>query len=174
MNDDQLDDALRLAPRTAAPPEPNWPALEARMRATADHPRRNVLTVAAALALFCLGGLAGIAADRALEGRVDERADVTSASAAFLAATRIQSTGSAYLAAVGEMDALARGPATADALAFHQGYEAALSVVAAVAETLRDAPVAEGAAEDLATEARRVRTALGARGSSLFQQEKAL
>lgn len=171
MNDDELDAALRRAPRTADTPLHIWPELERKLSPRRET-RGRLTMAAAAVVIFCLGGLAGLVAGRAADGADDERrSGPPIASPAFIAAARVQSAGSAYLAALGEMDALARRRSADEASAFHQGYEAALAVVDVVAETVRRAPLAHPGAERLATEAQRVRAAAGSRGTELFREE---
>lgn len=163
MNDQELDRLLSAVPSTASPPHDPWPLISRRLE-----PRRAVgrmLAAAAAVILFGAGVATGWAA---ASGSRDTPESVVAfdASPTFLAATRVQSTGSAYVAAVSELASLRRAGGIDD-LELTQGYEAALAAVEAVAGS-----VAGGAEESdhLAGAAAEARRAMGRRVTALLWQ----
>lgn len=158
MNIDEIDAALGAAPRRARLPEDPWPPIEARMIERVRL-RRTGLLSAAAVVLFLAGAAVGYGAARQRAPR-SPAAELRPASSAFLAATRVQAAGSAYLAAVGALQRAELDTSLRDQAALSQGYESTLAVLQALAETVEGSPLGGSVAEPLVAEAVRLRRAV--------------
>jgi hypothetical protein len=169
VNDRELDDLLRAAPRGADLPADPWPGIEDGIGRRAPG-YRPALTAAAGVLLFA----AGLASGAALFGGPgDDAPSPLPRPSAFETAARVQAAGSAYLAAVGELDRLRLEAAAGDAVAVAQGYEAALAVAAAFTGTLGDAPGGGPATDELDAAMSRARESMGERVAELIRRRGA-
>lgn len=162
MNDEQLDARLRQAPRSARLPEDPWPGIARRMDRKAGWRVRPTMAAAAAVLVFLLGAFSGALLASGGDGESDGPSMAAEAglSSTMLAATRVQATGSAYVAAVGQLHRLGMGVEADEIVALSQGYEAALAAMETVAETVRHGSFAPPEADELVGQAARTRRSL--------------
>lgn len=170
MNDEQLDARLRQAPRSAKLPEDPWPSVASRMDREAGWRVRPAMAAAAAVLVFLMGALSGsmLESGESDGPSMSAEADLSST---MLAAARVQATGSAYVAAVGQLHRLGTGVVVHDTVALSQGYEAALAAMETVAETVRQGSVAPPEADELAGQAARTRRSLALAVARYYQPE---
>jgi hypothetical protein len=120
---DELDRALRTAPREASPGRDLWPRVASRIR---DSHTQGWQRAAAAVVIFAAGAAAGALAD----GAWSPSDPPPLGESALHRVANVQRAGSDYVVAVARLRDL--GPA--DEALQAQGYEAALGVVAVTAE----------------------------------------
>lgn len=172
MNDEQLDARLRQAPRSARLPEDPWPGIAKKMDRKAGWRVRPAMAAAAALLVFLMGALSGALLERGEDGSEgSSMAPEAGLSSTMLAAARVQATGSAYVAAVGQLHRLGTAAEAGDMAALSQGYEAALAAMETVAETVRQGSIAPPEADELAGQAARARRSLGLTVAQYYQRE---
>lgn len=126
MNDRKLDELFRAAPREIDPPHDLWPAIARRIFDAGRPPWLTPAVLAAAGLLTFLAGFgAGTSWPRAGETHPSDRGD-----SPFLAAVRVQETGTAY---VGAIMRLRHHPSAgaSDSAAVTQGREVALTTLGA-------------------------------------------
>ncbi len=172
MNDEQLDARLRQAPKSARLPEDPWPGIVSKMDREAGWRVRPAMATAAAVLVFFMGALSGALLERD-EGDSDgpSTAAETGLSSTMLAAARVQATGSAYVAAVGQLHRVGTAAEVGDMAALSQGYEAALAALETVAETVRQGSVAPPEAHELVGHAARTRRSLGLTVARYYPRE---
>jgi hypothetical protein len=124
MNDNQLDQQFRNLQREATPPYDLWPGIARRMNRGGT--RWQLLSprgLAAAAALFVTGVLVG-------RNWPEDRPGPAAGDTAFLAAVRVQETGTAYVGALAALDRVDRA-GDGRAVMVAQGREAAQATISA-------------------------------------------
>jgi len=154
---DELDKALRTAPREASPGRNLWPGVASRIR---DPQTGRWQQTAAAIVIFAAGAAAGALAGSAGSPSVPPAFEES----ALLRVANVQRAGSDYVVAVARLRDL--GPA--DEALQAQGYEAALGVVAVTAEEVTAALGLEDG-DGFVGRARAVRAVLARRTSGFLE-----